>query len=175
MPEFRIAAATALDVPAILRLIHGLAEYEKLSHEVVATEDALRESLFGARPAAEVLLAWPAARTGSGDSHVATPVAFALYFSNYSTFLGKAGIYLEDLFVLPEWRGAGLGKALFARVAQIAVERDAGRMEWSVLDWNEPALKFYRKLGAQPMGEWTVQRLTGEALRAAATARLTPP
>jgi GNAT superfamily N-acetyltransferase len=95
-------------------------------------------------------------------------VAFALYFSNYSTFLGKAGIYLEDLFVLPEWRGTGLGKALFTRVAQIAVERDAGRMEWSVLDWNEPALKFYRKLGAQPMGEWTVQRLTGAALKEAA-------
>ena len=163
----RLSTATAADVPDILRLIKGIAEYERLSHEVVATEAVLQESLFGARPVAEVLLAWPDA--AGGDREVA-PVAFAVFFSNFSTFLGKAGIFLEDLFVLPEWRGNGIGEALFRRVAQIAVERGAGRMEWSVLDWNEPALNFYRKLGARPMDEWTVQRLTGEALRAAASA-----
>jgi GNAT superfamily N-acetyltransferase len=161
MAAFAISAATSADVPDILRLIKGIAEYERLSHEVVATEALLTESLFGARPVAETLIA----RT-VGDS---SAVGFALYFSSYSTFLGGAGIYLEDLFVMPEWRGQGLGEALFRRVAQIAVERNAGRMEWSVLDWNEPALKFYRKLGAKPMNEWTVQRLTGEALRAVAS------
>lgn len=148
------------DVGAILRLIRGLAEYERLAHEVVATETGLHESLFGARPVAEALLA---RLPGSPE-----PVGFALYFSSFSTFLGRAGIYLEDLFVLPEHRGRGIGRALFQRVAAIAVERDAGRLEWAVLDWNEPALRFYRAMGAQPMGDWTVQRLTGEALRRAA-------
>jgi GNAT superfamily N-acetyltransferase len=163
--SFRIATAGSADVPAILRLIRGLAEYERLAHEVVATEAELRDTLFGARPAAEVLLAWPEAAVDAG------PVGFALFFSNYSTFLAKAGIYLEDLFVIPALRGQGLGAALFQRVAQIAVERHAGRMEWAVLNWNEPALQFYRKQGATPMSEWTVQRLTGEALRNAANLR----
>jgi GNAT superfamily N-acetyltransferase len=148
----------------MLKLIRGLAEYERLSHQVVATEDLLRATLFGPRPAAEALLAFV-----DEDAAVAqAPVGFALFFTSYSTFLGKAGIYLEDLFVLPEYRGQGVGRALFRRVAQLAVERDAGRLEWAVLDWNEPALQFYRSLGAQPMDEWTVQRLTGDALRKAA-------
>jgi len=167
----RIEIAQAQDAAAILGLIRGLAEYERLSHEVVATESDLRRTLFGPRPAAETLLAYPAeapAGAGGGSGSGGTPVGFALYFTSYSTFLGRAGIYLEDLFVLPAHRGQGFGRALFSRVAQIAVERDAGRMEWSVLDWNEPALKFYRAMGAQPMSEWTVQRLTGAALRRAA-------
>jgi GNAT superfamily N-acetyltransferase len=152
----------------MLHLIRGLAEYERLSHEVVATEDSLRRTLFGLRPAAEALLAHADLAAGDGAPGAAAgaqPVGFALYFTSYSTFLGQAGIYLEDLFVLPAHRGQGVGRALFRRVAQIAIERDAGRLEWSVLDWNEPALKFYRALGAQPMSEWTVQRLTGDALR----------
>lgn len=154
MSDYRIASAVPDDVPAILQLIRGLAEYERLSHEVVATEAQLQQALFGARPVAEALLAF-------ADN---TPAGFALYFSNFSTFAGKAGIYLEDIFVLPAWRGHGLGRRLFTRVAQIAVERDCGRLEWSVLDWNEPALKFYRQQGAVPMSEWTVQRLSGAAL-----------
>jgi GNAT superfamily N-acetyltransferase len=152
----RIVVATEADTGAILALIRGLAEYERLAPEVVATEATLRRSLFGARPGAEAILAYVDAE--------AQPVGFALYFGNYSTFLGKAGIYLEDLFVLPAFRARGIGKALFQRVAQIAVARDAGRMEWAVLDWNTPALKFYRAMGARPMDEWTVQRLTGAAL-----------
>jgi GNAT superfamily N-acetyltransferase len=156
----RIVPAGPHDVGAILKLIRGLAEYERLAHEMVATEDNLRRSLFGPRPAAETVLAY------ADPEPVA--VGFALYFGSYSTFLGKAGIYLEDLFVLPAFRGQGIGRALFRRVAQIAVERDAGRLEWAVLDWNEPALKFYRVVGAQPMSEWTVQRLSGAAMRAAA-------
>jgi GNAT superfamily N-acetyltransferase len=145
-------------VPAILQLIRGLAEYEKLSDEVVATESILRESLFGANAAAEALLGFAAEQ----------PVAFAVFFTNFSTFLGRNGLYLEDLFVLPEFRGRGFGEQLFRRVAQIAVERNCGRMEWAVLNWNTPALNFYQKLGARPMDEWTVQRLTGEALLRAA-------
>jgi GNAT superfamily N-acetyltransferase len=170
----RIEVATAADAGAILTLIRGLAGYERLAHEVVATEDDLRRTLVGPRPAAEALLAYADVASGAagaashGALSGAAPVGFALFFTSYSTFLGKPGIYLEDLFVLPAHRGHGIGKALFRRVAQIAVERDCGRMEWSVLDWNEPALKFYRAMGAQPMDEWTVQRLTGETLRAAA-------
>ncbi len=159
----RIEAARERDAANILELIRGLAEYEQLSHEVVATEQQLRAALFGPRPAAEVLMAW------NGD----TAVGFALYFGSFSTFVGKPGIYLEDLFVLPAWRGRRIGAALFAAVARIAVERDCGRMEWSVLDWNEPALDFYRRQGARPLDEWTMQRLTGVALRRAAG--LTPP
>jgi GNAT superfamily N-acetyltransferase len=129
--------------------------YERLSHEVRATEDGLRDALFGPSPAAEVLIA----ELGS------TPVGFAVFFHNFSTFLGQRGLYLEDLFVRPEWRGRGFGTRLLVRVAQIAVERNCGRMEWSVLDWNEMALRVYRRIGAQPLEDWTVQRLTGDALK----------
>ncbi|HKD06658.1 MAG TPA: GNAT family N-acetyltransferase [Bryobacteraceae bacterium] len=149
-----IVAATDRDVPLILEMIRGLAEYERLSHLVTATEDLLRESLFGKRAAAEVLLAY------DGDACE----GFALFFSNYSTFLGMPGIYLEDLFVKPHARGKGLGRALLREIARLAVERGCGRVEWSVLDWNEPSIGFYKKLGAVPMDEWTVFRLTGEAL-----------
>ncbi|MDB5172361.1 MAG: putative acetyltransferase protein [Phycisphaerales bacterium] len=150
-----IRPATSEDVPLILDLIRGIAEYEKLSHEVVATEDLLREHLFGPRPAAEVLLAYV-----DGNS-----VGFALYFPNFSTFLGRPGVYLEDLYVRPEMRGKGVGKALLREVARVAARRNGGRLEWSVLDWNEPAIKFYKSLGAVPMDEWTVHRVTGDALR----------
>jgi GNAT superfamily N-acetyltransferase len=152
-PAFVIRAAESEDVPLILRMIKALAEYEKLSDAVTTTEDRLRDSLF-TRHAAEVLLAY------AGEE----PAGFAVFFHNFSTFLGRQGMYLEDLFVRQEWRGHGLGKRLFARVAQLAVERGCGRMEWSVLDWNEPAIGFYRRLGAQAMDEWTVFRLTGAAL-----------
>lgn len=149
-----IRPATAGDVPAILRLIRALAEYEKLLHEAVATEEDLRRTLFGAKPAAEVLLAEQDGRA----------VGMALFFQNYSTFLGKPGIYLEDLFVEPACRGQGIGKALLQAVARLAVQRGCGRFEWSVLDWNQPAIDFYRSLGAQPMSDWTVFRVTGKAL-----------
>jgi len=158
MPAFRIEPATESDVPAILRLIKGIAEYEKLSHEVVATEARIRASLFGPRPAAEVILAY-------ADEE---PVGFAVFFHNFSTFLGRPGMYLEDLFVQPAWRKKGLGRLLIAHVAKVAVERECGRMEWAVLDWNEPAIEFYRNLGARGMHEWTVFRLTGAELRALA-------
>ena len=151
-----IRPATEHDVPLILELIQGLADYEKLRHEVVATESALRETLFGSQHFAEVLIGeW------QGD-----PVGFALFFHNYSTFLARPGIYLEDLYVRPQMRGHGVGRALLSHLAAIAVERDCGRLEWSVLDWNEPAIGFYRAIGAGPMDEWTVQRLDGEALQA---------
>jgi GNAT superfamily N-acetyltransferase len=150
----RIERATERDVPLILELIQGLAVYEKLAHEVTATEAGLRETLFGARPAADVIIAY------AGD----TPAGFALFFPNYSTFLGKPGLYLEDLFVRPEYRGRGLGLALMKRLAQIAVERGCGRFEWSVLDWNEPAIKFYESLGAKLMDGWSIVRVNGEAL-----------
>ena len=152
--EFRIESATESDIPLILTFIKGLAEYEGLAREVVATEDNLRDSLFGPRASAEVVIAYNAKE----------PVGFAVFFHNYSTFLGRTGLYLEDLFVLPEWRGRGLGRALLRYVARIAVERDCGRLEWSVLNWNEPAIRFYRALGARAMDEWTIYRLTGEAL-----------
>lgn len=152
--EIRITQATAADVPLILELIRGLADYERLSHQVTATEEKLRQTLFGPRPGAEVLLAC------SGD--VCT--GFALFFPNYSTFLAKPGIFLEDLYVRPEWRGKGIGKALLFRVAAIARERGCGRFEWEVLDWNEPSIGFYKSLGAVPMDEWTKYRVTGEAL-----------
>ena len=154
-PQLRIVRATELDVPLILRLIKGLAEYEKLAHEVTATEAGLRETLFGARPAAEVIIGY------AGD----TPAGFALYFSNYSTFLGKPGLYLEDLFVLPEWRAHGFGLALMKHLAKTARERGCGRFEWSVLDWNEPAIGFYRSLGARLMDGWSIVRVTGDALQ----------
>ncbi|HLQ46394.1 MAG TPA: GNAT family N-acetyltransferase [Planctomycetaceae bacterium] len=150
-----IRAATVADVPAILGLIRELAEYERLLDMVVATEASLQRSLFGPRPFAEALIAEVA-----GEA-----VGFAVFFHNFSTFLGKPGVYLEDLFVRPAFRGRGLGKALLTRVARIAVERDCGRMEWSVLHWNEPAIRFYESLGARPLSDWTMYRLTGDTLR----------
>lgn len=152
--DLRIDAATESDVPLILSFITALAEYERLSQQVVATEGLVRESLFGPRPAAEAAIA----RVG------AEPVGFAVWFSTYSTFLSRPGLYLEDVFVLPEWRGRGIGRALLTHLARIAVARGCGRMEWSVLDWNEPAIRFYQSLGARAMNEWTVYRVTGESL-----------
>lgn len=158
MSGLSIEAAQAGDVPLILSLIRELAEYEHLTDQVSATEDALRASLFGPSRAAEVLIA-----RVDGE-----PAGFALFFSNYSTFLAKPGIYLEDLFVRPAFRGQGTGRALLARLAGLAVARGCGRFEWSVLDWNEPAIGFYRKLGARPLDDWTVFRLNGDALTALA-------
>jgi GNAT superfamily N-acetyltransferase len=155
-----IRYATVKDSSTILGFIRDLAEYEKLGHEVVADEAALRATLFGVRPAAEVLIAELANE----------PVGFALFFQSYSTFLAKPGLYLEDLFVVPKFRGRGYGKALLVHLAKIAVERNCGRFEWSVLDWNEPAIGFYKKLGATPMDEWTIFRVAGDALRALADA-----
>jgi len=154
MDQFQVRGATEVDVPLILDLIRELAEYEKLSHEVVATEEGLRESLFGERPVAEVLI-------GEFDGR---PAAFALFFHNFSTFLGKPGIYLEDLYVRPDFRGQGIGKAMLVHLAKLAKERGCGRLEWWVLDWNQPAIRFYRSLGAEPMDDWTVYRVTGGAL-----------
>jgi GNAT superfamily N-acetyltransferase len=154
MPELEIRGATEDDVPLILSLIKELAEYERLSHEVHATEELLRNSLFGEQKVAEALLGYL-----EGD-----PAGFALFFHNFSTFLGKPGIYLEDLYVRPEVRGAGVGRALLVHVARLAKERGCGRLEWSVLDWNEPAIGFYRGIGASPVSGWTVYRLTGETL-----------
>jgi GNAT superfamily N-acetyltransferase len=149
-----IALATREDVPLILTLIRELADYEKLAHQVSATEAGLAATLFGAVPGAEIRIArW------SGE-----PAGFALFFPNYSTFLGRSGLYLEDLYVRPAFRGKGVGRALLRALAAIAVERGYGRMEWSVLDWNAPAIGFYEKLGAEPMNDWTVFRLTGDAL-----------
>jgi GNAT superfamily N-acetyltransferase len=153
-----IRAATAADTPAIAALIRALADYERLSHVVVLDEGRLREYLFGPRPFAEVLLA-----EEGGEI-----VGFALFFHNFSTFLGRPGVYLEDLFVRPEHRGRGHGKALLAAVARVAVARNCGRVEWAVLDWNEPALRFYRSLGAAPLDDWTLYRLTGDPLQALA-------
>ena len=156
-----IRPATSADVPAIIQLIRALAEYEKLSHQVILDEARLREHLFGARPYAEVLLAEEAGRV----------VGYALYFHSYSTFLARPSLYLEDLFVLPEHRGRGHGKALLARLARISVERGCGRFEWMVLDWNTPAIRFYESLGAVVSPEWQLCRMTGDALqRFAATA-----
>ena len=152
--EIRIDPATEADVPLILDLIKALAEYERLAHEVVATEPMVRESFFGATPHAQAVIA----RSG-GDA-----VGFMIWFSTFSTFLSRPGIYLEDLFVLPAWRGKGIGKALLRHLARIAVDRRCGRIEWSVLDWNETAIRFYRSLGARAMDQWTVYRLTGDAI-----------
>lgn len=150
----QIRPATRDDVSAIAELIRGLARYEKLENDVVMTEALLDKALFGDRQYAEVLLA----------EEDGGPVGFALFFHNFSTFLGRPGIYLEDLFVLPEHRGRGIGRRLLTHLAQIAVERDCGRLEWSVLDWNRDAIGFYERIGARPNSEWTVYRLTGEAL-----------
>jgi len=149
-----IRPATPSDLPLIAQLIRDLAEYEKLAHEVRFDEAVLQAKLFGARPYAEVVI-------GELDG---TPQGFALFFHNFSTFEGRPGIYLEDLFVRPAARGAGLGKALLSHLAALAIERDCARLEWSVLDWNEPAIGFYRKLGARLMDEWTVMRVDGAEL-----------
>lgn len=154
-----IRPATPADTPLIARLIRGLAEYERLAHEVLLDESELERHLFGDRPYAEVLIA-----EGAGGD----PAGFALFFHNYSTFLGKPGIYLEDLFVLPDRRGEGHGKALLSALARLAVERGCGRLEWSVLDWNQPSIDFYRSLGAVSMDDWTTYRLTGAALESLA-------
>ncbi len=153
-----LAPARPEDAADITALIHALADYERLAHECVATEAAVRATLFGARPAAEVVLA-------RRDGAVA---GFALYFPNYSTFLAKPGLWLEDLFVRPEHRGHGVGTALLAWLAAEVVRRDGGRLEWSVLDWNEDAIRFYESLGARGMTDWTTYRVTGDALRALA-------
>lgn len=145
------------DLPLILAFIKDLAEYERLAHEVVTDEETLGKSLFGDRSYAEVLIA-----------ELEGPVGFAIFFHSFSTFIGKPGIYLEDLFVKPEARGQGIGKALMERLARLAIERDCARFEWAVLNWNDPAIEFYRRIGAKPMTEWTVQRVTGEALKALA-------
>lgn len=151
----QIRSATPADAPQILAFIRALADYEKLSHEVVATEADLRAGLFGPKPVAEAVIAeWEGA-----------PAGFALFFHNFSTFLGKPGIYLEDLFVLPDLRAKGIGRALLAHLAKLTRDRGCARLEWAVLDWNEPAIGFYHALGAVAMDEWTVNRLTGDALK----------
>ena len=152
--EFKIRTARLADVPTILQLIRDLATYERAPNEVTATEEQLVDVLFGEKPAAEVLLAF----------EKDTPVGFALFFHNFSTWLGRPGLYLEDLFVKPEKRGKGYGRALLVDLAKIAYERGCGRMEWAVLNWNNPAIKFYRALGAKPMDEWTVFRLTRDGI-----------
>ena len=156
-----IRAATADDLSLIAGFIRDLAEYERLADAVVFDEEQLRRSLFGERPFAEVLIAEDAGQA----------VGFALFFHNFSTFLGRPGVYLEDLFVRPEARGKGFGKALLVRLAQIALERGCGRVEWAVLNWNQPSIEFYDALGARPNSDWTVYRLTGEALQALGSIR----
>jgi len=158
--DLRIRPARVQDVPIILQLIRDLATYERAPDQVTATKEQLVDVLFGERPAAEVLLAFEAE----------SPVGFAVYFYNFSTWLGRPGLYLEDLFVNPEKRGKGYGRALLVELAKIARDRGCGRMEWAVLDWNEPAIKFYRALGAQPMHEWTVFRLTRDEIAKLASA-----
>jgi GNAT superfamily N-acetyltransferase len=152
--DLRIVPAVEADLPLIHRFIRELAEYERLLDAVTATEEKLRRTLFGPRPCAEVVLAY------EGDE----PLGFALFFPNYSTFLAQPGIYLEDLYVRPEARGKGVGRALLVHLARLAVERGCGRLEWAVLDWNETAIRFYKGLEARPMDEWIVFRLTGEPL-----------
>lgn len=152
--NFEIKFATINDVPLILQFIKELAEYEKLLDMVTATEEILQEKLFGEKPCAEVIIAYV-------DNK---PVGFALFFSNFSTFLGKPGIYLEDLYVIPAMRGMGIAKQILNFLAKLTLDRDCGRLEWWVLDWNKPAIDFYKKIGAKPMDEWTVHRVTGQAL-----------
>ena len=152
--NFKIRPATEKDTPVIITLIKELADYERLSHEVVASEDDIRNSLFGVRPFAQALI-------GVNEG---IAVSFALYFYNFSTFLGKPGIYLEDLYVQPEHRGKGFGRKMLVHIARLAKKQNCGRFEWSVLDWNEPAIRTYEKLNAKPMNEWILYRLTGEAL-----------
>jgi GNAT superfamily N-acetyltransferase len=163
--DLRIEPATIRDVPLIFRFIQELAEYEQLAHACVATEEDLRTQLFGPNPVAHTVIAYE-----GGD-----PAGFALYFFNFSTFLARPGLYLEDLYVKPALRKKGIGRALLAYLARVASERGCGRMEWSVLNWNEPAIRVYRGIGAQPLDDWTVMRLTGPAISAlAATAPAVP-
>jgi GNAT superfamily N-acetyltransferase len=157
-PELRIRPATERDLPLIRQFIQELADYEKLGHEVRATEAGLYDTLFGPERVAYAVIA-EAGEQAAG---------FAIYFISFSTFLAKPGLYLEDLYVRPEWRSQGIGRRLLAHLARIAVERGFGRMEWSVLNWNEMALRVYRAAGATPLSDWTVQRLTGESLKALA-------
>jgi GNAT superfamily N-acetyltransferase len=152
--QVTIRVATADDASTIFQLIQALAVYEKLAHEVTGTIEDLADHLSGPKPACEAILA----------EYETTPVGFALFFSNYSTFLTKPGIYLEDLFVLPDYRGHGIGKALLAYLAKLAIARNCGRLEWSVLDWNEPAIAFYQRMGARLMHDWRICRVTGEAI-----------
>ena len=152
--DVRIEPVREQDVPLLLRLIKGLADYERLSGEVIASEADIHATLFGPTPSAEAVLAYVGADA----------VGFAVWFYNYSTFVGRPGLYLEDIFVLPPWRGRGIGRALLGHLARLAVARGCGRMEWAVLDWNEPAIRFYRRIGAQAMNGWTVYRLAGDAL-----------
>ena len=159
MSEFQILPAVPTDVPAILGMIRRLAEYERLTHLCVATEADIFNALFGQKPIVEVVLAW------EGRSSV----GFALFFHNFSTFLGRSGLYLEDLFVHPAWRGRGYGRALLIHLARLAVDRGCGRFEWTVLDWNVPAIDFYRALGATTMPDWRITRVTGDALVKLAT------
>ncbi|MEQ1946374.1 MAG: GNAT family N-acetyltransferase [Bryobacteraceae bacterium] len=158
LSTLRIAPVAPGDLPVVLGLVRKLAEYEHLAHMMVATEEDFRQALFGPHASVEAVLAW----------WEDIPVGFALFFPSFSTFLGRSGLYLEDLFVEPEYRGRGIGKAILQHLARIARERKYGRMEWSVLDWNQPAIGFYQKLGAQLMDEWTTCRLTGAALEALA-------
>ncbi len=161
MTESRIVRATLADVPDILSFIRELADYERLEHTLSVDEDLLRLNLFGPKAYAEVIIL---EEHGDAPGAAVTRVGFALFFHNFSTFLGKPGIYLEDLFVRPEHRGKGYGKRLFVHLAKLAVERDCGRLDWSVLDWNEPSLKFYASLGAKSLDDWIPQRLTGREL-----------
>jgi GNAT superfamily N-acetyltransferase len=154
MTAIGIRRATPTDIAVILQMIRDLAEYERMSEHAVASEADMREALFGLHPAAEVLIAY------AGDQ----PAGFALFFHTFSTFVGKRGLYLEDLFVKPAFRRRGIGRRLLAELARIAVERKCGRFEWAVLDWNQPAIEFYTSLGAVPLSEWTVFRVTGDAL-----------
>ena len=154
LSDFEIRPAVVDDVPLILSFIKKLADYERLAHEVVATEESLRKTLFDARKTAEVAIGYFQNK----------PIGMVLFFHNYSTFLGRPGLYIEDLFVDESYRGSGFGAALLRYVARLAVERNCGRLEWSVLDWNKPAVDFYTKLGAVPMSDWTVFRVTGQSL-----------
>jgi GNAT superfamily N-acetyltransferase len=154
LSEFEIRPAVVDDVPLILSFIKKLADYERLAHEVVATEESLRKTLFDSRKTAEVAIGYFQNK----------PIGLVLFFHNYSTFLGRPGLYIEDLFVDESYRGRGFGAALLRYVARLAVERNCGRLEWSVLDWNKPAVDFYTKLGAVPMSDWTVFRVTGQSL-----------
>ena len=154
LPDFEIRPAAIADVPLILSFIKKLAEYERLAHEVVATEESLRETLFNARKTAEIAIGY----------YQNKPIGLVLFFHNYSTFLGRPGLYIEDLFIDESYRRRGFGAALLRYVARLAIERNCGRLAWSVLDWNKPAVDFYTKLGAVPMSGWTVFRVTGESL-----------
>ena len=160
--QTRIEPARPADVPLLLELIHELAVFEKLEHEAQASPEQLSRHLFGQQPRAEAVVAF----------HAAEPAGFALFFHNFSTFLGRPGLYLEDLYVRPTYRGRGIGEGLLRHLAGLALERDCGRFEWSVLDWNREAIEFYRRLGAVPMDEWTVHRVTGPALVALAAGKL---